>query len=150
MAFQSEKLGPGSINKMKSILFIDDDKAAIRYYLEELQESGFDVTHSRNPDEALAVLEKREPPFDLIILDSALPPGKNYSHFNTEQGLTTGNLIFQDIRKRYPEVPIVILTNFRGLDWIRKVCELPRVCDLVKVNVMPIKLVEIVQKMLKA
>ena len=105
------------------ILFIDDDKAPIRYYLEELKDAGFDVTHCRNPDEALDALE--------------------------EEGLTTGNFLFRDIRERCPDTPILILTNFAGLDWIRKASECSNVCEVRKLDVMPFELVERVRQMIK-
>jgi|SRR6516164_7992454 CheY-like chemotaxis protein len=131
------------------ILFIDDDKAPIRYYLEELKDAGFDVTHCRNPDEALDALEEEGCVFGLIILDSAMPPGKRYADSNTEEGLTTGNFLFRDIRERCPDTPILILTNFAGLDWIRKASECSNVCEVRKLDVMPFELVERVRQMIK-
>src|SRR5271166_4037218 len=102
MACKTKSVRVGNASQTMKILFIDDDKAPIRYYLEELKDGGFDVTHCRNPDEALETLEKEGCIFRLIILDSAMPPGRRYADSNTEEGLTTGNFLFEDIRKVCP------------------------------------------------
>jgi CheY-like chemotaxis protein len=131
------------------ILFIDDDKAPIRYYLSELRDAGFDVTHCRNPDETLEILHKEGCIFRLILLDSAMPPGRCYAEADTEEGLTTGRYLFEDIRKVCPEIPILILTNFAGLDWIYKACASANVGEVRKLDVMPVDLVQKVRKMIK-
>jgi DNA-binding NtrC family response regulator len=132
-----------------NILFIDDDKAAIRYYLEELREGGFTVKHCRNPDDAWNTLQEDGGNFRLIILDSAMPPGKRYIGSNTEEGLTTGSLLFEDISKVCPDVPVLILTNFAGLEWITRACASLKVREIRKLDVMPVELLEIVRKMIK-
>jgi CheY-like chemotaxis protein len=131
------------------ILFIDDDKAPIRYYLEALQSAGFDVNHCRNPDEALNTLEQKGCIFRLILLDSAMPPGKRYAQSNTEEGLTTGRFLFADVRRLCPGIPILILTNFVDLEWIVSACRSPNVRQIRKLDIMPIELVKIVRQMTK-
>ena len=131
-----------------NILFIDDDKAPIRYYLEELREGGFSVKHCRNPDDAWNALQE-DGNFCMIILDSAMPPGKRYTGSNTEEGLTTGSLLFEDIRRVSPDIPVLILTNFAGLDWINNARVSPKVREIRKLDVMPVELLEIVRKMIK-
>ena len=37
--------------------------------------------------------------------------GSLYSEELTEDGLLTGRLLFQDVRKKWPKLPVVILTN---------------------------------------
>jgi CheY-like chemotaxis protein len=130
------------------ILFIDDDKAPIRYYLEALQAEGFAVTHCRNPDDALNALE-RDCNIDLILLDSAMPPGKRYAGSNTEEGLTTGSLLFEDICKLCPRIPILILTNFLNLDWMVAATRSPNVREIRKLDIMPVDLVKIIREMTK-
>jgi CheY-like chemotaxis protein len=131
------------------ILFIDDDKAPIRYYLEELKDAGYDVIHRRNPDEAIETLREEGCAFHIILLDSAMPPGKRFEKSETEEGLTTGSLLFSEIRKLCPDVPIIILTNFGGLEWMRKACAAPNVLEVRKLDVMPVQLVENVKKMIR-
>ena len=131
------------------ILFIDDDKAPIRYYLQELKDSGFNVTHCRNPDEALSILIDQGREFRLVILDSAMPPGKRYANSNTEEGLTTGSFLFEDIRALCPNIPVLILTNFEGLEWIARACASPKVREIRKLDIMPVELLEIVRRMTK-
>lgn len=130
-----------------NILFIDDDKAPIRYYLEELADGGFDVTHCRNPDAALSLLKENGCIFRLIILDSAMPPGQHYAHADTEAGLTTGSFLFADIRELCPATPIIILTNFVDLEWIVRARGYTNVREFRKLDLMPLELVEIVRNM---
>src|ERR1043166_5150525 len=100
-----------------NILLIDDDKESMRYYFEALERGGFKVTQVRKPDSALQQLDAPDANFRLIILDSAMPAGKVYAEKPTDAGTLTGHFLFNDIRAKCPNTPIVILTNFFGLDW---------------------------------
>jgi CheY-like chemotaxis protein len=134
---------------MKKILFIDDDYAPLVSFFDDLKNAGFEVTHSRRPDDALRILKTEGSLFHLIILDSMMPPGKRYANEKTESGLNTGGFLFEDIRKDYPEIPVLILTNFVGLEWVEKACGFPKVRQARKIDVNSTGVVEIVQGMIK-
>lgn len=131
------------------VLLIDDDKEAMKYYITALGRNRITVDHQRKPEGALQALEKTEDQYDLIILDSAMPPGKLYANKQTDAGIQTGQLIFNDIRAKWPKIPILILTNFFGLEWLQTAARLPNVQTDRKINVPPSKLVEIVRRMIK-
>lgn len=132
-----------------NILLIDDDKAAMKYYIAALERNNFKVEHQRKPETALQALEARAAEFSLIILDSAMPPGKLYTDKKTDAGILTGEFIFKDIRDKWPQIPILVLTNFFGLDWVQTAARLPNVQTDRKINVPPSKLVEIVKRIIK-
>lgn len=64
--------------------------------------------HERDTDTALSIIDQEGGSFDLIILDNALPPGKNHTSEQTDAGTSTGSLRFDQIQKKYPKVPILI------------------------------------------
>lgn len=105
------------------ILLIDDEKAAMQYYVDALEEAGFKVDQARKTETAIELLDKLGTDFQLVILDSALPAGTVYAdrESETESCTATGKLIFEDIRKRHPKMPVLILTNFASLDWIASI-----------------------------
>ena len=121
----------------------------MRYYVSELQNSGYDVQQRRTPDDALETLKEDADSFDLIILDSSMPRGKRYTNQATEEGTLTGSLLFKDIKMMYPKIPILILTNFSGLDWVQAESNTPRVLAAAKLDFTPSKLVEAVGTMIK-
>jgi DNA-binding response OmpR family regulator len=131
------------------ILLIDEDKASMAYYIQELKESGFEVDHAREPDAAFKFLDAGGTKYELIILDSALPPGQKYKEGKTDTGTVTGGLVFDDVRVQLPTVPILVLTNFPELDWIREARAKPNVVVVKKLDQMPSQLVETVREMVR-
>jgi DNA-binding response OmpR family regulator len=130
------------------ILFIDEDKAALRYYMLALNDHGFECEHIRNVDDAIKKIETEDRSYDFIILDSAMPAGTIYSDQKTEDGTLTGKFLFRDIRIKRPNVPILILTNF-WLEWVQAALSEKMVRAEKKINVTPNKLIEIIQLMVK-
>lgn len=79
-----------------SILIVEDDTNLQRFLKEMLLDNGFAVQTASDGVSALNSLKKIEP--DLTILDLGLPD-------------MTGEAICQEIRKKYPEIPVIILTG---------------------------------------
>jgi DNA-binding response OmpR family regulator len=131
------------------ILLIDEDKASMHYYVLALKKSDFEVVHCRKPDTALDAIRQDGASFSLIILDSAMPPGQVYASEKTDDGTLTGKLLYRDIRVKLPDVPILILTNFLGLEWIQSAIADKNVKAERKINVSPLKLVDIITQMVK-
>lgn len=131
------------------VLFVEEDYASIRYYLSELKESGFHVNHVRNTDAAAEEISKSGTTYALIILDSAIPPGRIYANEQTEAGTTTGQFLFRDIQAKLPNLPILILTNFDSLDWIRDAQLKQNVRMHRKLDTLPRELVRAIKEMIK-
>ncbi len=79
----------------KSILIVEDDEGVRKYLRELLSENGFTVTLATDGIEAMNSLAKLPP--DLIVLDLGLP---NMS----------GESVCSEVKKKYPGLPILILT----------------------------------------
>jgi len=132
----------------RKVLLIDDDTLSMQYYVKALNEKGFEVSQVGNPDDAIEYLTDRSNlSLDLIILDIMLPTGKRY-HKNPDSmnGLLTGELLFEDIRKICRDIPVVILTNSRNLDIFSV---LPKEIPFYnKTEVAPFELARVLRKVL--
>jgi two-component system response regulator AtoC len=83
------------------ILVVDDEKT-LRYALKEgLSEEGYRVETAGNVAEALAFLNREE--YHLALLDQKLPDGNGLD-------------LLKEIRSRYPEMQVVIMTAFGKFD----------------------------------
>ncbi len=80
---------------VQTVLIVEDDKGLQKYLKELLLDNGFSVKTATDGIQALEMLKKAQP--DIIILDLGLP---NMS----------GEAVCLEVRKKYPELPIVILT----------------------------------------
>lgn len=78
-----------------TILLVEDDKGVQKYLKELLLDNGYSVHVSGDGIQALEILKKIEP--DIIILDLGLP---NMS----------GEAVCAEVRKKYPDLPVIILT----------------------------------------
>ncbi len=80
---------------INTILVVEDDTGLQKYLKELLVENGYSVQTVGDGVQALNNLKKAEP--DLIILDLGLP---NMS----------GEAVCLEVRKKYPSLPVIILT----------------------------------------
>jgi len=80
---------------VNTILVVEDDIGLQKYLKELLLDNGYSVQTAADGVQALNSLEKLLP--DLVILDLGLP---NMS----------GEAVCMEIRKKYPELPVIILT----------------------------------------
>ncbi len=78
-----------------SILVVEDDKGIQTYIKELLLDNGHSVQTASDGVSALKFIEKTQP--DLVILDLGLP---NIS----------GESVCIEVRKKYPDLPVIILT----------------------------------------
>jgi DNA-binding response OmpR family regulator len=81
---------------MNSILVVEDDKSLRNFLAELLTENDFIVQTTANGISALEMLEKSKP--DLVILDLGLPK-------------MNGESVCVEIKKKYPELKVIILTG---------------------------------------
>ncbi|MBI4080166.1 MAG: response regulator transcription factor [Candidatus Levybacteria bacterium] len=80
---------------VQTILIVEDDKGLQKYLKELLLDNGFSVKSAGDGIEALEAISKAEP--DLIVLDLGLPN-------------MTGEAVLVEVRKKYPDLPVLILT----------------------------------------
>jgi len=93
---------------MPTVLIIDDN-AAIAVALEVLFSlHDIDALRAASPEEGLALLEQRSASIDLVIQDM------NFTADTTsgEEGVA----LFRAIRKRHPDLPVILLTAWTHLD----------------------------------
>jgi len=83
------------------ILVVDDDRAVRSVLHVNLSKAGMHVTLCSSPTEALETL--REAPFDLVLSDVRMPDG-------------TGIELLQEVRRRWPETPTVIMTGYGSVE----------------------------------
>jgi CheY-like chemotaxis protein len=96
----------------KNILILDDDRKGTPYLVEELRDTYFyQVTWLKEAKEVMATLIAN--PYDAIIFDLMMPTPNTWSEEEkrqSENGMSTGNILYKKIREKYPKIPILILT----------------------------------------
>lgn len=124
--------------KIKTILCIEDDQFIGEMYVRSLQKAGYDVTWVIDGDDGLR--RAREQPFDLIILDLMLPEQR-------------GDQILEVLRPLHsqidlvPQSKILIMTNFEQDDQAKSAI-IQRVDGyLIKADITPRTLVDIIATM---
>lgn len=80
---------------VQTILIVEDDKGLQKYLKELLLDNGYAVKVAGDGIQALETVKKAEP--DLMVLDLGLP---NMS----------GEAVCLEVRKKHPEIPVIILT----------------------------------------
>lgn len=96
-----------------TLLFVDDDTFHADYWIEELVDTGFDVTAAASTDQALATINVRT--FDIVVLDIMMDPG-GLKNFQTGGGVRTGKFLAREIRRMLPGCRIVALTHSNDPD----------------------------------
>ena len=84
-----------------TVLIVEDDKGLQNYLKELLLDNGYSVKIASDGIEALETLTKTQP--DVMVLDLGLP---NMS----------GEAVCAEVRKKYPELPVIILTAKDSID----------------------------------
>ena len=80
---------------MQTILVVEDDRGLQKYLKELLLDNGYAVQTASDGIAALDYFKKAEP--DLVVMDLGLP-------------VMSGEAVTREIRKKYKELPIIILT----------------------------------------
>jgi len=79
-----------------NILLVDDEEEFVKTLSERIQIRGFDADIALNGEQALDVLKQKMP--HVMVLDLKMPG---------MQGLE----VLRQVKKRYPELPVLILTG---------------------------------------
>ncbi len=93
------------------ILFIDDEEARTRPWVEQLQDAGHKVRVLTSADEARKALEAPTPETECIILDLMIPADGQVPDSETGYGTRTGLWLLQILRTNDSETPAIVLSN---------------------------------------
>lgn len=132
----------------KRILIIDDDHGTMDLYSKALRLSGFDVTHLDTTKAALEHISSYEPPFDLYVLDLMMPPGDVLKLEESGFGLSTGFIIYQKLRIKSKEVPVIILTSVSNPDILGLLPVDSNTDVRAKIDLMPFELAQLITQTL--
>jgi CheY-like chemotaxis protein len=93
------------------LLLIDDDLAAMCYYVKALEEAGYDVTQIPSVTEAISFMRDYSQAVDGVILDMMLPKGHcDFAGLDNEE-LHGGKAVLAYLQTVHPGIPVLILTN---------------------------------------
>ena len=121
---------------IKTVLCVEDDRFIGEMYVRSLKKAGYDVTWIVDGNDGLVAA--RNQTFDLIILDLMLPE---------QRGDQILDALRSDGTDLVPNSKILIMTNFEQDD--RAKAEVTGRVDgyLIKANITPRKLLEVIQEM---
>ncbi len=119
---------------MANILLVDDDLDLQEMYSTALQGAGHNVVVASNGEEGLSQANQYQ--FDIILLDMMMPKLDGLGFLNA-----------YDLRK-HPSVKVLVFTNQNQVDQINKALALGVSGYLEKADVIPAKLVEMVNSTL--
>lgn len=83
---------------IETVLFIDDEADIVKITQSLLEEQGFRVIGTTNPQKALEIFKSKPEGFDIVITDMAMP-------------YMTGDILFTNIKKIRPEIPVILCTG---------------------------------------
>jgi DNA-binding NtrC family response regulator len=82
------------------IIVAEDEDITLKNILETLQEAGYEVSGTKNGDEALQLMEKRH--FDVLITDIKMPR-------------MNGIELMEKVKEKYTEMDVIIITGFGSI-----------------------------------
>lgn len=86
----------------ESVLAVDDNEAIREIIFTQLTSLGYRVTQAASGDEALALLERSDGGFDLLVSDIMMP------------GDLDGVALAKIARARWPELGVLLVSGFAG------------------------------------
>lgn len=119
----------------QSVLCIEDDRFIGEMYVRALNQAGYKVDWVLSGNDGLAAAKSK--PYDYILLDLMLPEKKGNDVINELRG--EKNLI--------PDTKVLILTNFDEDDASRNALQEKVEAYLIKADITPRKLLEIIKEL---
>lgn len=92
--------------KKPEVLVVEDEASVLLTYRLLLEEQGYKVFPALSSQEAEAVLARKR--FDLVLCDLSLE--QNHTGFE----------VFERVRRRYPDVPCVMLTGYANRETVER------------------------------
>ncbi len=121
---------------ISSILVIEDDRFIGEMYVRSLRKEGYTVDWVVSGTQGYAAATAKT--YDLILLDIMLPEA---------QGTDVLNKLRHDDEDKIPGSRVIILTNFEQDDESRMAMEAKADGYLIKAEITPRKLIEIIKQM---
>ncbi len=121
---------------IKTILIVEDDRFIGEMYVRSLKKAGYEVDWMVDGNDGL--IAARNKPYDLILLDVMLPERRGNDILHSLRG-GADDLI--------PHSKVIILTNFEQDDESRAAMEQHADGYLIKAEITPKKLIEVIQKL---
>jgi len=117
----------------KNILCIEDDRFIGEMYVRTLERAGYKVDWVVDGNDGLVTARNKK--YDIILLDIMLPERK-------------GNEVLEVLRGKedlIPDTKVIVMTNFQQDEQSRRMLELKVDAYLIKADITPAKLLEVVK-----
>jgi CheY-like chemotaxis protein len=121
---------------IKTILCVEDDRFIGEMYVRSLKKAGYEVDWVVDGNDGL--ITARNKSYDLMLLDVMLPERRGTEILDALKGGP------QDL---IPNTKVIVLTNFEQDDASRQKMEKHADAYLIKAEITPKKLIEIIQKL---
>ncbi|TAH31859.1 response regulator [Candidatus Saccharibacteria bacterium] len=125
-------------NTIKTILVVEDDRFIGEMYVRSLQRSGYTVDWVTSGNDGIEAATQRQ--YDLLLLDVMLPE---------KQGDEVLRQLRTEGEDKIPHSRIIVLTNFDQDDESRAAMQAKADGYLIKADITPKKLLEIIADMPK-
>ena len=123
--------------KNKTLLIVEDDRFIGEMYVRSLQKAGYSVDWVIDGNDALATIKGK--PYEIILLDIMLPGVRGTEIINVLHSEESAN----------PNAKVIVLTNFDQDEASRESIEDKVEEYLIKANITPRKLVEVIDNIAK-
>lgn len=123
---------------IKTVLCIEDDRFIGEMYVRSLKKAGYDVDWMVDGNDGLVAA--RNKPYDLILLDVMLPE---------RRGTEILDALRSDEHDFIPHTRVVVMTNFEQDDESRMAMEYRADAYLIKAEITPKKLLDIIARLSK-
>ena len=133
---------------MARVILIDDDHGPMDLYVQALRQSGFHVEHLDTVSQALDHVVKANKPADLYLIDIMMPPEDALTLEESQYGLTSGIVVYRRLRQRFPDVPVIMLTNISNPEILEILPADAHTTKEAKIDVLPFDLVQRVKERL--
>ena len=136
---------------LPKIILIDDESRNMDSYSRELTlefKNKYDVALVNDVDSAYEFLKKNHDNIKLVILDIMMPSGELLKDVDTDDGLRTGVCFHKKIRNNFPELPIIMFTNFSSEELENQINQDKQSKFLQKADYLPFELVDEIKEFL--
>ena len=121
---------------IKTILCIEDDRFIGEMYVRSLKKAGYEVDWVVDGNDGL--IAARNKPYDVILLDVVLPERRGTEILDALRG-GSEDLI--------PNSKVIVLTNFEQDDESRSIMQKNVDAYLIKAEITPKKLIEVIKQL---